>query len=425
MAGALLYWANKYPGDFVDPVTQDLFRKTLGHMIKYTFISHITSDLARIEMQFGHEVDIDQSWSWRPTKSEAASLRTDAASLRTDDTAVDEVDAKGDTSVDTVTTEDTGKEIAPSSRTESFASISVDSESLTRRRGVDRMDSGSDISRSRNSNDDNGHRKWSGALQAILDMDPHIFALELTRMQWELFAAIRCRDILRHDFGRERDDPVGKSIAFFNRLSRFVSTMILAHPKPKGRAKAYEQFVKIAHRLRRLNNYDGLCAVIAGLRETSIHRLAQTHALVRLEPALNRDYQSHIRLMDPRGGYMHYRRALQADSTYGHHAIPLLTTVLSLVNRLHAARPQDRRPDGTVAWDKFSRFGAMMSVIPEFQARGCNVAGVVNAQFRRLLEVTPVIASEDGLYERSKVVESGGPSGGIMRKLANLGIQQR
>lgn len=420
ISGALLYWAEKYPGDFVDDVTQDLFSKTLRHMAKYTFIAHITADLAKIEALFDTFVDIDQSWSWKPPKS-------DSASLGTDDTIVDESECKGDMSVDTVVPDNTtpvSKEKLASTRTSSFASVPASAESDSLRPPGRAMDSGSDLSRSDRSTD-SGHRKWSTSLHAITNMDPHVFALELTRLQWELFAAIRCRDVLRHDFGRERDDPVGRSIEFFNHLSRLVSTMVLAHPKAKGRAKAYEHFVKIAHRLRRLNNYDGLCAVIAGLRETSIHRLSQTHAFVRLEPQLSRDFQSHIRLVDPRSGYMHYRRALQADSTYGHNAIPLLTTILSLVNRLHAARSEDRRPDGTVAWDKFSRFGAMMSVIPEFQARGCNVPGEVNASFRRLIEATPVIRSEDGLYERSKIVEPGGQGGGIMRKLANLGIQAR
>lgn len=171
--------------------------------------------------------------------------------------------------------------------------------------------------------------------------------------------------------------------------------MILAHPKPKGRAKVYEAFVKIAHQLRRLNNYDCLCAVISGLRETSIHRLGQTHQLVRLEASLMRDFQSHLKLMDARGGYVHYRRALQADTSYNHTAIPLLSSILGLINRLQAARPEDRRPDGTVQWDKFQRFGDILMAIPTFQERGSMVPGNVSITFRRLIEATPVISSED------------------------------
>lgn len=37
-----------------------------------------------------------------------------------------------------------------------------------------------------------------------------------------------------------------------------------------------------------------------------------------------KDWQSHLKLMDPRGGYVHYRRALEADLSHGKGAIPLM-----------------------------------------------------------------------------------------------------
>jgi hypothetical protein len=67
-----------------------------------------------------------------------------------------------------------------------------------------------------------------------------------------------------------------------------------------------------------------LYAVISGMRETSIHRLSQTHALVKVGIGIDKDFQSHLKLMDPRGGYTHYRRALEADMSNGRPAIPLL-----------------------------------------------------------------------------------------------------
>ena len=103
-----------------------------------------------------------------------------------------------------------------------------------------------------------------------------------------------------------------------------MTTLILASPKAKHRARIYERFTLIAHQLRRLKNYDSLYAVISGMQETSIHRLSQTHALVTLGPGIVKDWQSHLKLMDPRGGYVHYRRALEADLSHGKGAIPLM-----------------------------------------------------------------------------------------------------
>jgi len=144
--------------------------------------------------------------------------------------------------------------------------------------------------------------------------------------------------VFRHDFGKERDGPVGKAIEFFNHLSRWsaptficvakltsrISTVILADPKPKHRARVYERFMMISHQLRRMNNYDSLYAVLSGMRETSVYRLAQTHALVQPAPEVIKDFQSHCKLMDPGANYMHYQRALTADVGHGRPAIPLL-----------------------------------------------------------------------------------------------------
>lgn len=393
----MVTWTTRYPGDLADPEVQARFRKTLSLLLQHTFLAHITSELVNVEQRFDSTVDLDDSWSYNPP---AVSLEDtkEAPLLESTNSAVEIVLDKDD-EVDSTTPV---SKKAPSSRTMSTTSLSMEADPYAPRKGPASeratTDSSSDISRSIasiNSGDESGHQRWNAAVQTILSMDPHVFALELTRMQWELFSAIRPRDIFRHDFGKERGDPVGVSIIFFNHVSRWVSTLVMAPSKPKYRAKLYEAFVRISHQLRRLNNYDTLCAVIAGLRETSVHRLSHTHQHVRLDATLQREFQSHLKLMDPRGGYVHYRRALQADSTYGHAAIPLLTTVLSLVSRLQAGRPEDVRADGMIQWDKFARFGQILSVINEFQARGAMVPGHVTPAFRRLMEETPIIGNED------------------------------
>lgn len=72
------------------------------------------------------------------------------------------------------------------------------------------------------------------------------------------------------------------------------------------------------------------------------------------------------------------------------------STILSLVSRLQAGRPEDfRSEDGFIQWGKFSRFGEILAVIPDFQARGTMVPGHASVSFRRLIEATPVIANED------------------------------
>lgn len=187
--------------------------------------------------------------------------------------------------------------------------------------------------------------------------------------------------------------------------------MILANPKPKHRARTYERFIQITHHLRRLNNYDSLYAVISGMREISIHRLSQTHALMdSLSPAI-KEFEGHVRLMNPQAGYAEYTKALQVDISQGSSAIPLLyvfqtkredyklilhrTVILGLINRLQSVRPVDIREDGMIQWDKFQKFGQILNVITTCQQKGPMITGEPPAAFQALLENTPIITGED------------------------------
>lgn len=100
--------------------------------------------------------------------------------------------------------------------------------------------------------------------------------------------------------------------------------------------------------------------------------------------------------MDPRRGYIKYRKAIQADIYNGRGAIPLLNNILGLVSQLQAVRPNDyREEDGKIQWDKFMRFGEILSIIQECQARGPVVNGNVDLGFRKIIEETTILSDED------------------------------
>ena len=80
----------------------------------------------------------------------------------------------------------------------------------------------------------------------------------------------------------------------------------------------------ISHHLRRLNDYESLYAVIAGMRETSVQRLSQTHQLVQPLAGIDKQFRNYVSLVDPSSGYLSYRIALQADLADDQAAIPLL-----------------------------------------------------------------------------------------------------
>ena len=66
-----------------------------------------------------------------------------------------------------------------------------------------------------------------------------------------------------------------------------------------------------------------------------------------------------------------------------------------MINRLHSVRKEDVREDGDVQWDKFAKFGQILSVITEFQSRGPMVTGDAGAAFKAMINDMPVLMSED------------------------------
>lgn len=100
--------------------------------------------------------------------------------------------------------------------------------------------------------------------------------------------------------------------------------------------------------------------------------------------------------MDPRRGYIQYRKAIQADIHNGRGAIPLLNNILGLVSQSQAVRPNDyREEDDKIQWDKFMRFEEILSIIQECQARGPVVHGNVDLGFKKIIEETTILSGED------------------------------
>ncbi|WWC61836.1 uncharacterized protein I303_104421 [Kwoniella dejecticola CBS 10117] len=434
MTGALVDWTSRYPGDLHEAEVQDTFKAILAFVLHHTFMAHLTGELIMVEHSLPEVRDLDQSWSVKPTSSSSReSIKSQQASSTTNTELVIDTEVLYEFSDPSIggekgiilEDEPPDTPFSKEHNTHSARSVSTSSLPVELLKSDHRDHSDERIS----SADEMGFHKWAQAYNLVSNMDARTFAVELTKLQWKLFAAIRPRDVLRHDLGKETSGPVGKAILFFNHISRWVSTIILAHPKPKHRARMIEKFIVIAHQLRRLNNYDSLYAVISGLRETSVHRLSITQQLVTISPNLEKDYQSHLKLMDPRGGYVHYRRALQADISNGRASIPLLNNILGLINRLQNVRKEDKRVgEGDrmeIQWDKFLKFGEILNVINDCQIRGPIVRGEVNEGFRKIVEDTVIISNEDGLWERSQLLEpsGGGTVGGkVLKRLVNLGF---
>jgi hypothetical protein len=72
---------------------------------------------------------------------------------------------------------------------------------------------------------------------------------------------------------------------------------------------------------------------------------------------------------------------------------------LGLINRLQAVKTDDIK-DGEVNWDKFEKFGEILSVITDCQRRGSVISAEPSSRIKKVIEELPVIDHEDVSHHR-------------------------
>jgi hypothetical protein len=75
---------------------------------------------------------------------------------------------------------------------------------------------------------------------------------------------------------RDKDSPMERIVHYFNHVAKWVAWTVLYAPKLKDRVRDLEKMLRVVIELRKLDNYDTLFAVISGLQNQSVHRLAKT-----------------------------------------------------------------------------------------------------------------------------------------------------
>ncbi|KAI1418240.1 ras GEF [Hypoxylon sp. FL1857] len=273
-------WVATYPGDFARPATKRKLDDFIRHLSTEPIFSAASQQMRRVLEYAVLEAD-DTGW-----------VKSDSS----EDAPAEESDSATNSSRDAV------KRYADLS--ESMSSLGVESEPIERRPSAssslqtDPGAAGKIHSFQFHSYEDYEREAATMVPTYTLPLTKfryHIFmdtqnddiADEMTRIDWVMFSSIRIRDLVRHvSLSAEQKEKckamknVNRMIAHFNHIAVWVSNMILMRDKAKHRAQMLEKFMNIALKLRQLNNYNGLAAVIAGINGTAIYRLSQTRALV-------------------------------------------------------------------------------------------------------------------------------------------------
>ncbi|KFY13530.1 hypothetical protein V491_06369 [Pseudogymnoascus sp. VKM F-3775] len=232
------------------------------------------------------------------------------------------------------------------------------------------------------------------------------FAEEITRIDWIMFSSVRVRDLVRDVSLSAKQKAkckslinVTRAINHFNHVAWWVTNLILLRDKAKHRAQILEKFMRIAWKLRQMNNYNGLAAVMAGIQNTGVGRLTQTQALISEE--CRKQFMRLEILMGRQRSHFAYRLAWQNSTLPRIPYVPLSRRDLASADegsKTFVGPKGDR-----INWSKFEVFGGVILPIMKSHSTPVNLEKHDNA--REIILDCFISADEDEIYQRSVSLE--------------------
>ncbi|KAK4212864.1 hypothetical protein QBC37DRAFT_287160 [Rhypophila decipiens] len=254
----------------------------------------------------------------------------------------------------------------------------------------------------------------------FMDIQPEDIADEITRIDWVMFSSIRIRDLVRHvSLPLDQKEKcrslrnVNRMVAHFNHVAKWVANMVLIRDKPKHRAPCLEKFMIVALKLRQLNNYNGLAAVLAGINDTAIHRLAQTRALI--SPDVQKRFMRLVLLMGTQKSHFAYRLAWENSPLPRIPFMPLHRR--DLVSAEEGSRTLVGPNGDRINWKKFEVLGEIL--LPIMKSQGQPYPNLHQHELSRGLILDCRIDTDDeDLYQLSLLKEpnSGGAAESSKKK---------
>ncbi|OTA15524.1 hypothetical protein BTJ68_15453 [Hortaea werneckii EXF-2000] len=222
-------------------------------------------------------------------------------------------------------------------------------------------------------------------------------------MDWVMFSSIRPRDLVRQVSMSEKARcksliHVNRMIEHFNQVAAWVKNYVLFRDKPKHRAIMLEKMMRIGRKLREMNNYNALGAIIAGIKSSCVQRLAATRELI--SPQVGKDYARLELLMGSSKSHAAYRLAWENTSTERIPYLPLHLRDLASAEQ-GSSTYLGASERGRVNWKKFEIMGEVVSR---------------EMPIRELVLDVKLEKDEEILYERSIQLEPSPGTAGASEK---------
>ncbi|GCB62203.1 hypothetical protein scyTo_0014458, partial [Scyliorhinus torazame] len=231
-------------------------------------------------------------------------------------------------------------------------------------------------------------------------LEPGELAEHLSYLEFKSFCRLSYLDYRSYMVsGCVRENPsLERSVSLVNGISQWVQLMILNRHTPAQRAEVFTKFIHVAQKLRLLQNFNTLMAVIGGLCHSAISRLKETSSF--LSQDVTKTLNEMTDLLSSCSNYSNYRRVFSECTGF---KIPILGVHLKDLVSLNEALPdyiEDKKINLNKLQQLYSRISELIQIqasTPPFEA---------NKDLVHLLTLSlDLYYTEDEIYELSYAKE--------------------
>ena len=237
---------------------------------------------------------------------------------------------------------------------------------------------------------------------SFLDVPPEEIARQLAAREWRLWHAIRMSELLPGAWtgqDKERRAPhVVKMIRSSNERTNWVIWELLRRKDLKERATALNHIIGIAEYSLRLQNYNAVMEIFAGLQSVPIHRLKHTWDLLTPKAADTMERLEH--LWDAEGNWANFREALTKAAPP---CIPYLGFFLTDLTFIYDGNPSKIPDTELINFGKWRTVAVVLKEISRFHK--CPMNYKKNKQIGALLTPTDLNFDDDAQWDASVALE--------------------
>ncbi|XP_048840165.1 RAS guanyl-releasing protein 1-like [Brienomyrus brachyistius] len=235
-------------------------------------------------------------------------------------------------------------------------------------------------------------------------MEPGELAEHLSYLEFENFRSVSCLDYRSYVVnGSVRGNPaLERSVMMCNGVSQWVQLMILSRHTAQQRAHVFTKFIHVAQKLRALQNFNTLMAVMGGLCHSSISRLKDTSSL--LPQDITKTLSEMTDLLSSYSNYSNYRRVYSECIGF---KVPILGVHLKDLISLNEVLP-DYLEDNKINLGKLQNLYTNVNDL--LAIHSCKPPFEANKDLLHLLTLSlDLYYTEDEIYELSYAKEPKNP----------------